>query len=93
MKSRHISKKTQTITNTLSHQKIGIQENENHKKTNWKDYLKEARRCLKPTGQIVIWNPLDQSINKEISNVLKDIGFQEIKNELKEITPYNYTGI
>ena len=49
--------------------------------TNWKDYLKEARRCLKPTGQIVIWNPADQSINNQISDVLKDIGFQEIKNE------------
>ena len=49
--------------------------------SNWRDYLKEARRCLKPNGQIVIWNPLDQSINKEISNVLKDIGFQEIQNE------------
>ena len=29
----------------------------------------------------MIWNPADQSINNQISDVLKDIGFQEIQNE------------
>ena len=50
--------------------------------TNWKNYLKEARRCLKPnSGQIIIWNPFEQSLNKNIVAVLEEIGFKVIINE------------
>ena len=48
---------------------------------NWRDYLKEARRCLRPLGQLEIWTPLKQSIDDQLSEALNEANFQIILNE------------
>ena len=49
--------------------------------SNWRDYLIEARRCLRPNGQLIIWNPLSQSIDGDLSVAVRSAGFKEVTNE------------
>ena len=48
---------------------------------NWRDYLKEARRYLRPLGQLEIWTPLKQSIDDKLCEALNEANFQIILNE------------
>ena len=47
---------------------------------NWRDYLVEARRCLKPiTGQLIVWSPL--SSNADVADAVRSSGFELVRNE------------
>jgi len=49
--------------------------------SNWRDYLKEARRCLKPTGQILIWTAASQSIDGDLAQAVTEAGFKTVTDE------------
>jgi hypothetical protein len=49
---------------------------------NWKDQLVEARRCLKPTGQVLIWTASSNKDAAEFSEVVESTGFKVVTTQL-----------
>ena len=49
--------------------------------SNWRDYLAEAWRCLKTTGQLIIWNPTEQTATAMLPMALQRAGFKLIEQE------------
>jgi len=48
---------------------------------NWTDQLVEARRCLKPTGQVHIWTASSGKDAAEFSNIIESKGFKVVTAE------------
>lgn len=48
--------------------------------SNWRDYLKEAWRCLRTGAQVLIWVPTKQSITPELAAAVEEAGFQLVDN-------------
>lgn len=48
--------------------------------SNWRDYLAEVYRCLKPTGQLIIWHPANQSSADLMPAALQRAGFKAIES-------------
>jgi ubiquinone/menaquinone biosynthesis C-methylase UbiE len=58
---------------------------------NWVDYILEARRCLWNGGSLLIaetTNALSEGRLSDLLNVLKDQGFQILKEEERDIFKY-----
>ncbi len=45
---------------------------------NWRDQLVEARRCLTPTGQVLIWTAASGKDAADFSNIVESIGFKTV---------------
>jgi ubiquinone/menaquinone biosynthesis C-methylase UbiE len=48
---------------------------------NWKDQLVEARRCLKPTGQVLIWTASSGKDAAEFSIIVESTGFKVVTSQ------------
>ena len=47
----------------------------------WRNMLTEAKRTLKITGQIIIWNPKKKLRENELEDAVKEAGFKIIKQD------------
>ncbi|MCP9823892.1 DEAD/DEAH box helicase [Synechococcus sp. EJ6-Ellesmere] len=50
---------------------------------NWRDYLTEAWRCLKPTGQLLTWMPTGWAEDHRLDKAIERAGFQTISTETR----------
>jgi hypothetical protein len=48
---------------------------------NWHDQLVEARRCLKPTGQVLIWSAASGKDATEFSDIVESTGFKVVTTQ------------
>jgi hypothetical protein len=48
---------------------------------NWKEQLVEARRCLKPTGQVLIWTAASGKDAAEFSSAVESAGFKVVTSQ------------
>jgi SAM-dependent methyltransferase len=49
---------------------------------NWADQLSEARRCLRPTGQLLVWTAAYGKDPSEYSALVEGLGFKTIQTQL-----------
>ena len=55
----------------------------------WRDMLRTAKKALKITGQIIIWNPKNKIPEDELVNCIKEAGFRIIsKDNSIDIEPF-----
>jgi hypothetical protein len=49
---------------------------------NWADQLREAHRCLKPTGQLLVWTAAAGKDPMEYAALVESLGFKAIQSQL-----------
>ena len=47
----------------------------------WRDMLRTAKKALKITGQIIIWNPKNKISEDELINCIQEAGFRIISKD------------